>query len=217
MKKKGAVTGLLFVVLLAFVFQTEIGGFLGSVRDKAKEAASADTAALAEKENLPKLNEGDAEAPPVPNGTAAKTTEDTAATSSAVTYKEVSLYYVDTDSSQMKVEKRSVINSVGVARATMEELLTGPTETSLKSYIPADTEILGINIDSNGLCTVDFSKEIQNAKLNSAEERYVLESIVGTLSQFDSVKSVQIKVNGEIVQSLTGHWDISKPLTPTNM
>ncbi|MEG1867352.1 MAG: GerMN domain-containing protein [Clostridiales bacterium] len=239
MKKNGVITGLLFVVLLAFVFQTEVGGFFASVREKAQEAVNADTAALAQKENLPKLNEqedittkdkdaiGDvvakgigkeniAKAPPVP-GDKEASKDQTEPTAAPITYKEVSLFYVDEGKGEMAVEKRSVINQIGVAKTTMDELLTGPTEASLKSYIPADAEVLGINITKDGLCTVDFSPEIQKAKLNSAEERYVLESIVGTLGQFDSVKAVQIKINGATAQSLTGHWDISQPLSVNDM
>lgn len=226
MKKKGVITGLLFAVLLAFVFQTEIGGFLGSVKNKAQEAVNADTAALAEKENLPKVDEkedvtqedADASAPPLPSDdNAAGTEENTqenpnAAASSDITYKEVALFFVDENAGEMAVEKRSVINGLGLAKATMEQLLTGPTESSLQSYIPEDAEVLGINISDDGLCTIDFSPEIQNAELNSAQEKYVLESIVDTLGQFDTVKAVQIKVNGNTVESLTGHWDISQPL-----
>lgn len=220
MKKKGVVTGLLFAVLMAFVFQTEIGGFLGSVKDKAQEAVNADTAALAEKENLPKVdeNEGasqeDAAAPPLPSDDNSADTEENsdAAASSDITYKEVALFFVDENAGEMAVEKRSVINGLGLAKATMEQLLTGPTESSLQSYIPEDAEILGINISDDGLCTIDFSPEIQNAELNSAQEKYVLESIVDTLGQFDTVQAVQIKVNGHTVESLTGHWDISQPL-----
>lgn len=229
MKKKGVITGLLLVVLMAFVFQTEIGGFLGSVKDKAQEAVNADTAALAEKENLPKVDENEnaapsdaadnpATAPPLPSDgtTDTESAEDDAAASADITYKEVSLFFVDENANEMAVEKRSVINGLGLAKATMEQLLTGPTESSLQSYIPEDTEVLGINIADDGLCTIDFSPEIQNAELNSAQEKYVLESIVDTLGQFETVEAVQIKVNGDTVQSLTGHWDISQPLPVTN-
>ncbi|HIZ76857.1 MAG TPA: GerMN domain-containing protein [Firmicutes bacterium] len=237
MKKKGVVTGILFVVLLAFVFQAEIGGFFASVRSKAHDAVNADTAALMENENLPALSdseaddsestteeEGTASAPPVPEGMTADSEstdqeEDGSAeeTSAPVTYKEVSLYFVNDAENEMAVEKRSIVNQVGVAKTTMQELLSGPVDTSLASYIPDGTQVLGINIGEDGICTVDFSEDIQKAELNSTEERYVIESIVETLSQFDSVSAVQIRVNGEVVQSLTGHWDISHPISSEDL
>ena len=95
----------------------------------------------------------------------------------------------------------------------MEELLTGPSSKEMISYIPEGTSVQSINIEKSGLCTVDLSKEIQNTSLTSSEEKNVIESIVNTLSQFDSVNAVQIRVNGNVVDSLAGHWDISKPLT----
>lgn len=212
MKKKGIITGILFVILLAFVFQTEIGGFFASVRDKAftsaEEENTTDTAALPEYEETESnaiTDVKDGEAPPTPDGTQS--------TAADVTYKEVSLFFVNETDNELAVETRSVVNQVGLAKTTMDELLNGPVSTSLASYIPEGTEVQSINIQDNGLCTVDFSKEIQNAELNSTEEKYVIESIVNTLCQFDSVNSVQIRINGNVADSIAGHWDISKPLT----
>lgn len=212
MKKKGIITGILFVILLAFVFQTEIGGFFASVRDKAftsaEEENTTDTAALPEYEETESsaiTDAQDGEAPPTP--------DDTESTAADVTYKEVSLFFVNETDNELAVETRSVVNQIGLAKTTMDELLNGPVSTSLASYIPEGTEVQSINIQDNGLCTVDFSEELQNAELNSTEEKYVIESIVNTLCQFDSVNSVQIRINGNVVDSIAGHWDISKPLT----
>lgn len=211
MKKKGIVTGILFVVMLAFVFQTEISGFFASVRDKAFTAAretTEETASLPEFEETETVSTEPAkegEAPPVP--------EDTEATSADVTYKEVSLYFVDENSDELAVETRNVVNQAGLAKTTLQELLTGPATEALSTYIPAGTTIQSIDIREDGLCTVDFSKELQTAELNSTEEKFVIESILNTLSQFDSVSAVQIRVNGNVVESIAGHWDISKPLT----
>lgn len=217
MKKKGIVTGILFAALLAFVFQTEIGGFFADVRDKAFASAASETeqaASLPEYVETESVNDNaekeKGEAPPVPENE-----NKTESTSTDVTYKEVSLYFVDEGTNELAVETRSVVNQTGLAKTTLEELLTGPATETLASYIPAGTAVQSINIQEGGLCTVDFSKELQNAELNSSEEKYVIESIVSTLSQFDSVSSVQIRINGHVVDSIAGHWDISKPLTAT--
>lgn len=208
MKKRGIVTGILFLALMAFVFQTEIGGFFANVRDKAFASAesSEETAALPEyvETETVSAEAQKGEAPPVP--------EKTESTAAEVTYKEVSLYFVDETADQLAVETRSVVNQTGLAKTTLQELLTGPATEALSSYIPAGTTVQSINIEDSGLCTVDFSKELQNAELNSSEEKYVIESILNTLSQFDAVNTVQIRINGNVVNSLAGHWDISKPL-----
>ena len=209
MKKRGLVIGLLFVVLMAFVFQTEIAGFIGDVRDRATDAGEADEAVIAA---MPALDESEGGTPPpLPEGEGeTEITEEEV--SGAVTYQEVSLFFVDEGGDVISAEKRSIVDSGGVARATMTALIDGPADSSLSSYIPEGTEIRDISIDDQGLCTVDFSSEIQAAELDSREERYVIESIAKTLAQFPSVNSVQIKVNGAVCQSLTGHWDISAPI-----
>ncbi len=215
MKKRGLITGLLFLVLLAFVFQTEISGFFASIRDRAYEAAEADSEAI---EDLPPLSESETdstgEAPPLPGEDA---TEETAADTGAVSYREISLYFVDGEEDQLSVEKRSIINESGVAKATLLELLTGPESSNLSSYIPDGTEVLGVNLKEDGTCVVNFSKEIQEADLNSTEERLVIESIVETLCQFDTITAVQFQVDGNSVQSLTGHWDVSEPIATDDL
>ena len=214
MKKRGIVTGILFVVMLAFVFQAQIGGFFSTVREKAFAAAngSAETA-VEETAALPDYEDSEKKAKTKTDGEAPPTPEQTESTAADVTYKEVSLYFVDENNDELAAETRSVINQVGLAKTTVQELLTGPSTESLSSYIPAGTTVQSINIADDGLCTVDFSKEIQNTAMSSTEEKYVIESIVNTLSQFDSVNAVQIRVDGNIVDSIAGHWNVSKPLT----
>lgn len=216
MKKKGIVTGILFAVMLAFIFQSQIGGFFADLREKAYTAANGSEENIAETSALPDYDESEenndsndkeknGDAPPVP--------EKSEAASADITYKEVSLYFVDSENDELSAETRSVINQTGLAKTTMEELLTGPSSEKMISYIPEGTSVQSINIEENGLCTVDLSKEIQNTSLTSSEEKNVIESIVNTLSQFDSVNAVQIRVDGNVVESLAGHWDISKPLS----
>lgn len=215
MKKKGIVTGMLFLALLAFVFQTEVGGFFASVRDKAFAAANETTTETASLPDYVETESVSANAAEDAKGDAPPVPEETESTAAEVTYKEVSLYFVDEATDELAVETRSVVNQIGLAKTTLQELLTGPTTETLASYIPAGTTVQSINIQEGGLCTVDFSKELQNAELNSSEEKYVIESIVNTLSQFDTVNAVQIRINGNVVESIAGHWDISEPLTVT--
>lgn len=219
MKKRGLITGLLFLVLLAFVFQTEITGFFASIRDRAYEAAEADSEAI---EALPALSESETaatgEAPPLPGETEEATAEALpgATDSGEVAYREVSLYFVN-GSQELAAEKRSIINEGGVAKTTLQELLTGPEESTLSSYIPDGTQVLGVNLKEDGNCVVNFSKEIQSAKLDSTEERLVIESVVETLCQFPSIKSVSFQVEGKAIESLTGHWDVSAPIAKEDL
>ena len=113
---------------------------------------------------------------------------------------EVSLYFTDADGENL-VEKKTKIPKVeGLARATIETLLTGPDKDSeLKSAIPQGTELLDINIRAEEkLCIVDFSSELLDSLEDSGvSEKIVFESITKTLCQFPSIEKVEFRVEGQ--------------------
>ena len=76
--------------------------------------------------------------------------------------------------------------------------------------IPAGTVLKEINIRPDGLCRVDFSKElVANHSGGSLGESLTVYSIVNTLTQFPSVKQVQFLVDGQYVKTIAGHVDVS--------
>ena len=95
----------------------------------------------------------------------------------------------------------------------MQELVKGPDINSgLLPTLPTGTQLRDINI-RNGLCTVDFSAELKtNHPGGSSWELMTVYSIVNTLTRFSAVEEVQILVEGQIVETLAGHVDLSKPL-----
>lgn len=65
----------------------------------------------------------------------------------------------------------------------------------------------------DGVATVDFSKELQkNFNGGSTGEEMLVGSIVNTLTDFPEVKKVRIRIEGEDVETLSGHMDLSEPL-----
>ncbi|MGE5578446.1 MAG: S-layer homology domain-containing protein [Bacillota bacterium] len=97
------------------------------------------------------------------------------------------------------------------AKASMEALIAGyPGGPFLP--LPKETKVLGVTI-KDGLATVDFSPEIKGANVGSGGEAAILSAIVATLGQFQGVTAVQILVNGEKLDSLAGHVDITEPLS----
>ncbi|MBU8879606.1 GerMN domain-containing protein [Bacillus sp. FJAT-29790] len=84
-----------------------------------------------------------------------------------------------------------------VAKQALEHLVKeGPVTDMLPNnfmaVLPADTK-LSVDIKDK-VATVNFSKEFQNYK--AEEEMRILESITWTLTQFDSVDKVKLKLNG---------------------
>lgn len=84
-----------------------------------------------------------------------------------------------------------------VARQALEYLVSdGPVTSVLpngfRTVLPAGTEV-EVHID-NGMAYVDFSEEFTG--YNASDEKKILQSITWTLTQFDSINAVELRVNG---------------------
>lgn len=87
-----------------------------------------------------------------------------------------------------------------VAKETLEYLVKdGPVTDMLpngfQAVLPAGTTINGIDAQKDGTLIVDFSKEFN--EYEAASEKKILESITYTLTQFENVKNVAIRVEGQ--------------------
>lgn len=94
----------------------------------------------------------------------------------------------------------------GVAKATLEKLIEGPTPAQemrygLHSPLPPNTRVRGLSI-REGLAKLDLSAAF--LEYNPGEEEYVLNSIFFTLFQFPAVKNVQLLVEGTVPEVLPG-------------
>jgi hypothetical protein len=100
-------------------------------------------------------------------------------------------------------------------RDVIRELIKGPvSDLRLTPVLPEETKIRGIFIDSNGICYLDFGKEVQERFPGGAwTELLSLYSIVNTLTtNFPEIKGVKILVEGYEVETLAGHIDTRYPL-----
>lgn len=125
---------------------------------------------------------------------------------------EVKLHFPDKNAEKLNVEKRTLnVYDKNIAKASIEALIDGPRDKKDTSSIPKDTILLNIYIKEN-ICFVDFSKEfISNHSGGSAGELMTLYSIVNTLTEYKTIKGVQILVEGEKGRSL-GNIILDKPL-----
>lgn len=102
-------------------------------------------------------------------------------------------------------------------KAALEALIAGIPGTGASFIpLPKDAEVLGISVNA-GVCTVDFSAEILQVNVGSGGEAAVLSSIVATLGQFPDVNAVRILVEGQPMETLAGHVDITGPLSDSNI
>ncbi len=95
--------------------------------------------------------------------------------------------------------ERQVPQTQAVARAALEELLSGPTQVeqgqNIGTEIPAGVSILGLEIE-NGTARADFSSELDAGVAGSARVTAIRQQIERTLLQFESVNQVEISVEG---------------------
>jgi len=124
----------------------------------------------------------------------------------------VALYFSDQNGDYLRAEQRTIPLVQGLARATVEELIDGPAGEGLSATIPQGTRLLDIDI-TNGLCRVDLSREFRdNHWGGSSGEILTVYSLVNTLTQFPTVEKVEILVEGQKMDTLAGHMDLSVPV-----
>lgn len=127
--------------------------------------------------------------------------------------KVVSLYFADEAGQRLVMEERSIPKVEGIARATIEELITGPTQAGLKPAVPTSTRLLDINVRTDGLVIVDFSGElITDLPASATAEKLAVYSIVNTLTQFPTVDRVEMRVDGQKVDTLLGFEKLDQEL-----
>ncbi|MTI81714.1 MAG: GerMN domain-containing protein [Firmicutes bacterium] len=141
------------------------------------------------------------------------TPEDVVMLDDAIEKYPVVLYFAN-DQGFLVAQQREVPKVDGIARMTMQELVKGPEGSAgLLPTLPPGTSLKDINI-RDGLCTVDLSQEFkENHSGGSSTELLSVYSIVNTLTQFPTVEKVQIWVNGQQIDTLAGHVDVSTPLS----
>ncbi|MEA4892986.1 MAG: GerMN domain-containing protein [Peptococcaceae bacterium] len=127
--------------------------------------------------------------------------------------KTVVLYFTDQDGEQLVAEERQIAKVEGIARASIEALLSGPKGSDLQSALPEGVRLLDINIKSDGLAIVDFSSDLkENMADSTKKEKTAIYSIVNTLTEFPTVERVEIRIDGKRVNTITGKVKLDEEL-----
>lgn len=102
-----------------------------------------------------------------------------------------------------------------VARGALTELLAGPDDfeagIGMTTEIPEGTELLGVDI-TDGAATVDLSADFQSGGGSLSMQLRVAE-VVFTATQFSSVETVSIELDGEAVAAIGGEGVDATDLT----
>ena len=127
---------------------------------------------------------------------------------------QVNVYYPRNDGTGLIAVSRKVnTEKDDKYTAAIKSLLTGTKEKGQTNVIPKKAKLRSVTV-KDGVATVDFSKELeQNFSGGSTGEEMLIGSIVNTLTDFPEVQKVQILIEGASVETLSGHMDLSEPLT----
>ena len=132
---------------------------------------------------------------------------------------EVTLYFSDDQATGVLPEKRTIEVTEGEGEIPIEkiavlELIEGPSNEDLRKTLPPETRLLSIVVN-DGVAVVDFSQEFQTKHWGgSAGEGLTIQSLVKTLTSIEGIDKVQVLIQGEVIDSLAGHYDWSEPFAP---
>ncbi len=127
--------------------------------------------------------------------------------------RQLRLYFPDTEGRWLISEYHSLTldEDTSPERYVIEELLRGPNSAELTSVIPAGTALLSC-VTSDGVCTVDLSREFYDNRPRTAlGERLVLYAVVDSLTALSGVDSVYFLVEGQPVDTYV-YRSLAQPL-----
>ncbi|SEQ13494.1 germination protein M [Virgibacillus subterraneus] len=111
------------------------------------------------------------------------------------------LYLIDSDGMvASQTLQLPQIESKEVAIQALQHLVKGGPVTSLlpngfQAVLPAGTQVNSLSLEENGTLIVDVSEEFKNYE--EQNELKVLQAMTYTLTQFESVDNIKLRINGE--------------------
>jgi len=125
----------------------------------------------------------------------------------------LTVYNATKDALYLVPEQHVVTANEQPAQTAIEILTAGTKNVDLVSVIPAGTKLRHISIKDR-IAYVDFNdKLIKNNTGGSASERLLVAAIINTLTEFHDVEKVRIMVDGKNIDTISGHMDLSEPLS----
>ncbi len=134
---------------------------------------------------------------------------------SEIQKKDITLYFSSKNEEYLVPEMRQISLNGSLENQIAEvlkELTIGSKD--LLGIIPEGVKINKVRIEKNGMLSIDFNKELRdNHPKGSWAEMMTIYSIVNTITKnFPDIKKVKFLIDGNEVDTLTGHIDIRKPL-----
>jgi len=133
---------------------------------------------------------------------------------------EIVAYYED-DNGYIVPVNTEIPYEEGIAKATLRSLVVGNeteqkiAKSGLHGILPENTQIKGMAIN-DGLCRIDFSKQILNTK-SLEQEKNMISALTYTLTEFPTISKVEILVDGQALSSLSKGYAIDTAFERENI
>jgi len=130
--------------------------------------------------------------------------------------RRVTLLFPSADGEALLPETRVIFLTntlTSQVKQAVAELLSGPTGDNKVPPFPASTPLRAVFLLRDGTAVIDLGREATQIPIGSASETDAVFALVNTLVvNFPEVARVQILIEGEEIDTLTGHLDTSRPL-----
>lgn len=134
--------------------------------------------------------------------------------------RETLLYYRDDKGFIIPVMRR-IPREEGIGKTAIKLLIDEPSlrddlaMVGLLPVLPAGTKVMAMSINE-GLAQVDFNENILSYE-NATDEKAIVQSIVYTLTEFETIDKVQLLVEGKKMKKLPHGTKIKEPLQRENI
>lgn len=129
----------------------------------------------------------------------------------------VAVYFVDQKVTYLEAEAIDVpaaaADPTALATAAVGALLAGPTEAIHFRILPQHLALRDLTV-TDGVATVDVSKDWNDFQGGSDIAALALYSLVNTLGAIDGIDAVRILVEGQPVDEFAGAFSLAEPLKP---
>ena len=127
----------------------------------------------------------------------------------------VKVYYPDESGLRLVGVNREVeVNDTDESKykAAVEAVMTPPKEKNLTKVVSIDSSLIDVKV-KDGTALVNLSKNIKIGFVGgSTGEELLIGSVVNTLTEFKEVNAVKFLIDGQEVETLSGHMDLSEPI-----
>ena len=93
----------------------------------------------------------------------------------------------------------------------VESLISGPISQNLNPTLSSDVKLYDDVSVSDGVCYVDFNQRFLD-RINEQSFALNVYSVVNSLTELDYISSVQIMIDGEIVEGNDANISLAQPL-----